>query len=556
LSGAAGTHAGRCPRGAELWLALGAIAAGAALRLGPVGGAFLSGDELHTLRALAMGAERTLTSFGVTGAGMALPLLQLLLFETVGAGNWTARAPAWLPALAMLVLVHPIARRQIGGPAAAAATALAAVSPLLVFYAHFGRAYSLGAALCLAVLHQLEGVLAEGASRRRLAWLVVFTALAPFAHPTTAGFLLPVYAGTGVALLAAPGGAPARRRSDAARLALALCVAMLLGLLLHAPAWTSLRHFASEKTSTEYQGDFGPLDVAALLAGGRLAVWPWAAALAVGLWAWLRARGPRALPLACACLGPALALAAARPFGDAYAYARYVLPALVPACMVAAIGLRALLGGRRAPLLAGGALLAALAWIAGPLGPSRTDDGPYGNGYLSLQPLPSFDVPWPGAPAFYAELAARPAEERARLRIIEVPALATRARQYYRNLYLRHGVDTWLGFLPMELRTKLAGPYVSLADPDWLRRAAAGELEADYLVLHLDVGVEVAAYWDFVFGAASDPARDAGLGAYLERQRVYGGPLPRIPEAMVESLALWLGEPLSRQDGLAVWKLR
>ena len=139
-------------------------------------------------------------------------------------------------------------------------------------------------------------------------------------------------------------GLEARRSDPAARpaamrLATALVLAGVLCLLAYLPARESLAEFLSAKTGAEYYGQFGPLDVASLVAGSREG----AIALGLGLLAAgigaVRDAGTRSLPLLFAVIGPPITIALIRPYGDAYAYARYILPALVPAYILLGRGL-------------------------------------------------------------------------------------------------------------------------------------------------------------------------------------------------------------------------
>ncbi len=525
---------------------------GTGLRLVNVGPALLFGDELHSLADMHGGYPQILTHFSPTGGGLALPLLQRLLMDFFGDGHWSVRAPAWLAGLALLYLTFPIARRQVGEAAAWVATAGVALSPLLIFYSHFGRIYSLVALLCLLLLDQVER------ARRRARWsvgtwiaVVGLTALLPWAHPTALGFVLPLYLGALVTC-----GLEARRSDPAARpaamrLMAALALAGALCVLAYLPARESLVEFLSAKTRAEYYGAFGFLDVASLLAGspqgaGALGLGLVAAAIGIG-----RDDGTRSLPLLFAVAGPPLTIALIRPYGDAYAYARYILPAVVPAFLLLGRGLalaarsRPSLGPSGVPLA--GAAIAFALWIAGPGLPRATD---HANTYLSMLALPAFDAPWPETPAFYLELAALPEAERAGLRLIEAPALTTRSRHLYRHYQLQHGIPTSLAPLASEFPRIPSGPYVSFHRPGW--REASG---ADYLIVHLDVGREVAGYWRWLYGPRG-PSPRPGDAAFMERHQRYGGPFAQPDPALLSKLWAQLGPPIFNQDGLAVWDLR
>jgi hypothetical protein len=163
------------------------------------------------------------------------------------------------------------------------------------------------------------------------------------------------------------------------------------------------------------------------------------------------------------------------------------------------------------------------------------------NTYLSLRPLPAFDVPWPDRSAFYDRLAGRD------VTLIEAPALGTRSRQLHREAFLRHRARTLLGFLPGERPAVLpAGPYV------WLGRDDPRRSGADLLVLHLAADDEAARYWDFVYAR---PAAVRGpWRALMERQRERFA-VPRPGPLLVQALRAQLGQPFFEDGTLLVWDL-
>ena len=332
------------------------LCAGTFLRLVDVGPALLFGDELHSLGDMQGGYGHILSHFSPTGGGLALPLIQRILMDLFGDGHWSIRAPAWLGGLALLYLSFPIGRRHFGASAAGVATALVAVAPILIFYAHFARIYSLVAVLCLLLYDELSRYVqtaneqvsgrsdGDGSIQGKVPrpqtglGLILLTAALPWAHPTALGFVLPVYAG---ALLAcALGPRPSRERFIrlAWPLVRALSVGGLICALTYWPARESLLAFLGEKTRAEYYGDFGILDVASLIAGSRSAAIGLGILAVVGAIAALRKPGHRHWLLLFAALGPALTIALIRPYGDAYAYARYVMPGVVPFCGLVGLG--------------------------------------------------------------------------------------------------------------------------------------------------------------------------------------------------------------------------
>lgn len=503
------------------------------------------------------GYLQTLTHFSETGAGMALPLLQRVLIDLFGAGHWSLRAPAWLPGLFLLFMIYPLVRRPFGRSVGLLATAWVAIEPMLVFYSHFARIYSLVALLSLFLLMQLESLLdRDKVSPRRLFTLAVCTALLPWAHPTALGFVLPVYLAAGVAAATAPGRSPGQRRRRIGQLLSALALAGALCLLVYLPAYASLWNFVRTKTDITYYGDFGLLDMMTLVGGNRTAAWVLLLAAGAATGIWLQKKGWRGGLLVMAVVGPFLAIGWARPYGDAYAYARYTLPAIAPLGILLALGLREALR----PLTQRGRLVTqiifllamGLLWLSGPIAPGSRPTAPqHANTYLSLLRLPGFDVAWPKTPPFYRQLQSLKPKDGSRLRIVELPALHNRARHLYRNYQLQHGAQTVLAILPGEFPRVPDGPYVSPSQRDWLETS-----EADYLIVHLDVGREAAEYWAWVYGPSGPGPFEAGQAAPMERHQHYGEPLPRVSASMRQHLSTLLGEPLYRDRFIEVFALK
>lgn len=529
-------------------------------RVRNVGSAFLFGDELHTLRDITGGYAEILTQFSDTGSGMALPLLQRIGIDLFGAGHWSIRAPAWLAGLTLLYLTYPVARRILRSERAGVYTlALVAGHPLLVFYSHFGRAYSLVALLALLLLERLMSVVdGRTTARAALPWLAALTAALPWAHPTALGFVLPVYLGALLAIRLNTARSAAERSRATEGLLVALGLGGLLCILLHLPASGSLRAFMETKTTDRYYGDFGIGDVVVLLSGGRLVAIAMVLVFFGSAAALARQWGARSLPLLMACVGPAICIAVVRPYGDAYAYARYILPAVVPAFIVVGWGVERLMEQSpvyvRRPQVratAVGIVLLGVHVMNGSIDPLVSRDGPHSNTYLGMLDLPAFDQEWPDAPPFYRTLRQRAAASPTSLRIIEMPALTTRTRHLYRSHYLVHGVSTSLAPFPAEFPRLPQGPYVSLQEAGWQSSA-----QADYLVVHLDIATEVQDYWRYVYEQAIPELVWPGPRALLERHLRYGGVLRPADPTLLARIEDELGEPTYRDGYIVVWKLR
>ncbi len=523
-------------------------------RVPSAGRALLFGDEFHSLRRIGFGYRFLLTDFCPAGSGMTLPLLQRMLSDAFGLNHWTIRAPALVSGLAMVASMYPLGGRMVGGYAALVATFFAASSSMLIYYSHFGRAYSMMVWFSLMLVYSLQRILESNRpAPRYYAYCLALVAALPYVHLSSLAFVLAV---VGATLLPLWVGA---RKQEALLLAGALITGLTVAGLAHAPAFASMSMFVSDKTSHAYFGDFGFWDVAALLTGGRGAA---ILLLPVLLFALARVGhrgGWKALPLAAACLSPGIALIVVRPYGDAYAYSRYAITALPFVFLVLGWLLSDLFGERRrveAPkasrlgrgrVLIAGVLIAGASFLAGPKGLRAIDDGAFANTYLTLLPLPAFDAPWHGMPPFYRSLGENPAE----LRIIEVPALLNRSRHLYRNYFLQHGVETWLGMLPEELEGIPDGPYVSFDDPDW-----RGKSDADYVIVHFHINDELRDYWDFVYTGRAEEAERPDVFAYMVRHSRYGPAVTAGLAELASKLTLEVGEPVYHSGRIAVWDLR
>jgi hypothetical protein len=321
------------------------------------------------------------------------------------------------------------------------------------------------------------------------------------------------------------------------------CWARLTGVQRDLLFGDEFHSFKLMKTHERYAGGVEALTVLVVLGSGHLGAYVLAVGGALALVQAARRRDTLSWFLAAGVLGPAIALAALRPYGDAYAYARYLLPSAVLASWCVGRGLadcvRSRPSVRQVASVLPSLLMTGVVWAGG-----APTDGPHGGSYLALVALPAFDVPWPERSSFYRAL-----ERERGATILEAPALMTQTRQLHRNAFLQHRCRTLLGFFPEEEPAWLPrGAYVSLL------RDRVADGGADYLILHRDAGAEVRRYWDFVFKQTT--GRDASTRALMERQRVYYGPLPRPSSCLVARLQQQLGVPAYQDADLVVWDLR
>jgi len=523
---------------------------GTYLRVREVPGAFLFGDEFHSIRHLRLGFQALLTSFDVNGSGLALPLIQRLLVDALGFNNWSLRLPALLGSLGGLVMVYPAARLFVSTRAALVASLLVAVNSLDVFYGHFGRAYALASLLALWLLICCGRLYrSEVPHWRDVGGIAVSLALLPWVHLAALGSAIAVLAGSATQLAIDP-----LRRARLRILLLAVAVGVFGAALLQLPAIASTWEFVQIKTQYEqYYGSFGPGDVLVLIAGH------WTMAIAISAFSvlgtalLLLGHHWRALPLVFAAGAPWIALWIMHPVGDAYAYARYLIPTVAPLLILAGHAI-AELTSWLVPLRANVALtiitplVTAIAFMLSPLGLTHTPEGPYANTYLGLLGLPAFDIAFPGMPDFYRQLA----QTTDPITIVEAPALLNRSLHLYRNYYLRHQRRTLLGFFPEELDEVPTGPYVSAVNPEALRSTGA-----DYLILHRDPVAEVARYWRFVYESWSNQSSAPGVRALMERHAAAfpSESIPKPSAALLSELLNAFGQPAYMDRDLLVWKL-
>jgi hypothetical protein len=365
--------------------------------------------------------------------------------------------------------------------------------------------------------------------------LALVAGLLPWAHLTSAPFVAAVF---GAVLLArwSRGGA-----SQLLPLCAAAAGAGAITAALYAPALSRVLEVTRLKSAERYEGSFDAVDVAGLLAlGGRASGAAALILLVVAAGLVIRFDALRQLPLLFAALAPLPLVFLIRPYGDAYAYARYATPALPAMVLLLAAGLK--LGARSLPVGPRAWALAAmgLALVLTASGPLQaTGDGPFANSYLALEPLPAFDVRYPAQSRAYRAIELDAS-------IIEVPALINRSRLLYRNYYLGQPRITHMGFLPEEGPVP-PGPHIAVR-PSQL----AGK--ADYLFVHRDAEREADRYWAFVYETALPAV--GGARALMERQAAFGRPLPRPEPRLLERLERRFGPPVLADADVLVYRLR
>jgi len=537
---------------AHLALVVTAVIFGSLVRVWNIPTAFLFGDELHSLRLLGAGFQKVISTYDTWGTGLALPAMQLALTKLLGFNHWSIRLPALLGGLAALGSLYIVAKPIIGRMGAALAVCFLAVNPIHIFYSGFGRSYALMCFLSLLLLGCLHRMTErQGVRKLHYVTLALLCGLLPYLHLVSLGLVLPVVGATGLVLGLTP---PIRARLG--WFVASVVAGGALSVLLYLPAWESTLHFIRTKTSTEYYGQFGVVDVVTLLAGTHAGAYILLLTAPVLAALFLKKHGRSGVPIVVGFVGPPLLLVLAKPAGDAYAYARYLMSTIPALTLLTAWGVVACVDRcvdsksvRRVTSLTLGVALSSLMFLAGGYGLRHTPDGPYVNTYISMYPLPAFDVAYVDQPAFYQTLQ----NGNESVKIIETPALGNRSRHLYRAYYLQHRRETYLAFYPMELSPVPAGPYVWLGAPDWHLRT-----DADYLIVHLDVLEEVHRYWKFVYEQYGELIDNGPSKAYMTRHLRYyrNRGLPKPSPAFLQHLTTKLGVPFHADADMLVWKLR
>jgi hypothetical protein len=120
-----------------------ALAIGAWLRCWHIGGQLLLDDEWHPLFFVpGKGALGVLFGQGSGANSTPVNLWAWLLLKTVGWSEIPLRLPSLLAGIAAVVAIPSLARRVYPGPAAILASFAIAISPVLIFYSRFIRAYA------------------------------------------------------------------------------------------------------------------------------------------------------------------------------------------------------------------------------------------------------------------------------------------------------------------------------------------------------------------------------------------------------------------------------
>ena len=431
---------------------LGAVAAGAAIRLDQIREQIVLDDEWHALHAiLRFGYGRILTHFGWTDVCIPLAVFYKLVADTVGLSEMWMRLPVLLAGIGSLLLLPLMLRPWTGRAAATSLAWLLAVSPLHVFFSRFARPYAVSLLLVMVGGLAFARWWDDGRARWKALGIAGFV-LGPWFHLA----VLPVVIATiglGLAASAASRGRGARRPADVARLAagVVLGLAILIGLPLavdHAALAYKAGRSALGAPVVE-----GALELIAGTARGPLLSAIAVLGLAGGVV--LARERPRLLALLAvmALAGPA-AILLSRPVSvdQPIVAARYCLVVLPVMWLLVAVALahgEEWLRVRRIPCPGGTltALAVAALLLAGPMPRIHARPNNWTNhGWFQYAADPSrldWRCPKSVSP-FYRQLAAQPPGS---LRLLEAPWWHAWENVYYPCYQRIHGQHMAIGFV-------------------------------------------------------------------------------------------------------------
>jgi hypothetical protein len=197
---------------AAYWLLLAcALAVAAFLRLYMLSSQVFMDDEWHSLRTIAdngFSYWNTVAQFDPrNNTSVLLNLYGLFLYDNFGWTEWAFRLPVLLAGLLVVVLLPLLLRPVFGDRASLTAAFLLAISPFLVFYSRFYRAYEFVVLLGFAALLLAHRWLTTGQRRWGVAYFVA-AVLAVYFHLLAAiAVFSPLAAALGMALTRrSPGG--------------------------------------------------------------------------------------------------------------------------------------------------------------------------------------------------------------------------------------------------------------------------------------------------------------------------------------------------------------
>jgi hypothetical protein len=174
-------------------------------------------DEWHSLRTIAdddFNCWNVLTQFDArNNTSMPLNLYGLFLYSNFGWTEWAFRVPVVLAGLLSVVAFPVLLRRVLGDRVSLVTAFLLAISPFLVFYSRFYRAYGFVVLLGFAALLLAHRWLTTG-RRRWAAGYIVAGVLAVYFHLLAAvAVFSPLAAALGIVLTRRSSGSLSKRSS-------------------------------------------------------------------------------------------------------------------------------------------------------------------------------------------------------------------------------------------------------------------------------------------------------------------------------------------------------
>ncbi|MGE5737795.1 MAG: hypothetical protein ACM34F_02810 [Betaproteobacteria bacterium] len=481
--------------GIAAWNALLVVAfvTGTALRVWQIDIQILIDDEWHAIhKLLRAGPLDILTHLGYADYSVPLTLYYQALYRTIGLSEWGMHVPPLLAGVGLLLIGPRLLADLVPLPVRAVWTALVATSPLLVYHSKVARPYAITSLLTFVAIVAFHAWWRDG-RRRDGALYALATVLAGWLHATTLPFTLLPFVFHGVRAFR-----PVNRAALSRLMALGVATALPLALVLVPPFvndWSQIGQKAGRDAVTLESGYRTSLMLAGT--GSAIVAALFLIAVVVGFRRLARRDGLLAWYLA-TVIGVATVVVVATGaewIAHPLVLARYLIPALPFLLVFAAEGVVGALAFARWPAaeaLAAAALVSMLL-VAGPIATQwgypnqfwghlryQFDYDPAHNPYV-------LQVPRDPVPAFYTELAKRPAGS---VTLVEAP---WRLESHFNALSLFQGVHHQL--IRVGLATPACGAYDYGEYPEdrrmhmrefvhlsaLLRGDTAG---ADYLVMH------------------------------------------------------------------------
>ena len=370
----------------DLWIPS-IVLVGAFLRSYRLGDQIIWGDEVWAVLAATQHGFGWLLSHvqidlgtDLVDYGPALGSYVRAIFMTVGVSEWTLRIPMLLFGIALPLLLARGLRVWLASPTVILATALVALSPILVLYSRFARPYGIIAFFeVAAVLALVRGL--RGEAMRPLVLHAFFSALAIYLNLSSGVFLASLWIAALVWVVLDRAPRETRRRR-VVRLVVSGAGAGIAALFLLLPAMGSLTGAVSDRAGR------GQTSLEFLLYALHLAIGTPSRVLLLLILGLVMAglvhlfRRSRATAAAALCLLvlPSLLLLVVRPhrIDQPMVFVRYQVGTVVLALVLTAVGVMAMVhylrdalrlgkGASRGSFASAASGLVAVLYVTGPL---------------------------------------------------------------------------------------------------------------------------------------------------------------------------------------------